>query len=95
MMQKYYIVLTVSQDEPDLIHKVPLPNVLIFENIHPSPDKIRDIFKEYPMYAFAFLYKGHFSELSKGGFTITKQQLIRKYNCSSFGISDRTCKSRS
>jgi hypothetical protein len=93
-MNRYYVVLSRGQDEPDLIHLVPQSNVVIFENAHPSPNQIREIFKEFPMYAFAFLYKGYFTESSKSGSIITKHQLIRKYNCSSFGISDRTCKSR-
>lgn len=94
-MIRYYIVLSRIQDEPDLVSQVPQSNVVIFEGTHPTPDKIRDVFREYPMYSFAFLYKGFFTELSKSGSSITKHQLIRKYNCSSFGISDRACKSRS
>lgn len=94
MLQRYFIVLTNTQEEPYEIDQTLSNKVLILKDVHPTPDTIKEVIKEYPMYSFAFLFKGTFSELTLSSFTIAKKQLIRKYNCSSFGLSDMVCKNK-
>jgi hypothetical protein len=92
MIQKYFIVLTKTQEEPRKVEATSSSKVMILTEVHPTPDTIREVFRVNPLFSFAFLYKGVFLDIKNDSFDLAIKQLIRKYNCASFGLSERECK---
>lgn len=91
-MKRYFMVLSNQKEPPTDLNRIDFQYFVLLDERHPTPDQIKDMIRRYRRFAFLYLFKGEFSVFSNKNIQFTKYELIRKYHCSGYGLTDGPCK---
>jgi hypothetical protein len=91
-MKRFFMVLSNQKETPTDLNRIDFQYFVLLDERHPTPNQIKDLIRKYRKFAFLYLFKGDFDVLSNTKIQFSKFEFVRKYNCSSYGLTDGPCK---